>query len=120
MSQTVTQIPFLKFQTDIIPDETQTHTDVLFSGVRELVLSAAVIGLLDPWVCPQGFDSRDVRLVEAIDLLNVHLLHEHGIRLEIRQKGVIKSRDTAVRGRRQGKQKHTQVTHFLKFTADDI
>lgn len=60
----------------------KTDRDVLFSGVRELVLSAAVVGLLDPWVGPQAFDSCDVRLIKPIDLFNVHLLHEHGIRLE--------------------------------------
>lgn len=63
------------------PTLRQTERDVLFSGVRELVLSAAVVGLLDPWVGPQAFDSCDVRLIKTIDLFNVHLLHEHGIRL---------------------------------------
>lgn len=58
-----------------------THTNVLFSGVRQLVLSAAVVGLLDPRVGPQGFDSYNVGLVKPIDLLDIHLLHEHGIRL---------------------------------------
>lgn len=54
----------------------------LFSGVGELVLPAAVVGLLDPGVGPQGFDSCDVRMVEAIDLFDVHFLHQHGIGLE--------------------------------------
>lgn len=55
---------------------------VLFSGIGELVLSAAVVGLLDPWVRPQAFDGYHVRLVKAADLLNVHLLHQHGVILE--------------------------------------
>lgn len=68
-----------------------THTHVLFSGVGELVLSAAVVGLLDPWVGPQAFDGYHVRLVEAADLLNVHLLHQHGVILRGHRDG-----DTAV------------------------
>lgn len=55
---------------------------ILFSGIGELVLSAAVVGLLDPWVRPQCFDGYHVRLVKAADLLNVHLLHQHGVILK--------------------------------------
>lgn len=91
MSHTVTQIPFLKTR-----QRSHTDRDVLFSGVRELVLSAAVVGLLDPWVGPQALDSCNVGVVETVDLLDVHLLHEHGVRLERhrqgRKKGEIKSR----------------------------
>ena len=68
---------------------TNTHrrTDVLFSGVRQLVLPAAVVGLLDPRVGPQAFDSYDVGLVKASDLLDVHFLHEHGIGLDRQVRG---------------------------------
>lgn len=74
--------------------QTERQTDVLFSGVRELVLSAAVVGLLDPWVGPQAFDGCNVGMVKPIDLLYVHFLHEHGIGLERhrqRKKDEIKS-----------------------------
>lgn len=38
--------------------------DVLFSGVRELVLSPAVVGLLDARVSPQRLYCTNVRLIE--------------------------------------------------------
>lgn len=62
---------------------THTHRwiNILFSRIRELVLSAAVVGLLDPRVRPQTFDSCNVRLIKPSDLLNVHFLHQHGVRL---------------------------------------
>lgn len=64
---------------------------VLFSGIGELVLSAAVVGLLNPWVRPQAFDGYHVRVVKVADLLNVHLLHQHGVILKGRR-----NRGTAV------------------------
>lgn len=55
--------------------------DVLFSGVRQLIFSAAVVGLLDPRVGPQAFDSCDVWIVKIADLLDVHFLHKTGVGL---------------------------------------
>lgn len=65
----------------------EKETDILFSGVGELVFSASVVGLQNPWVGPQALDSYDVGLVKAIDLLDVHLLHKHGVRLEQHRSG---------------------------------
>lgn len=51
-------------------------TDVLFSGVGELVLSPAVVGLLDARVSPQRLYCADVRLVKRGDLLHFHLAYQ--------------------------------------------
>lgn len=60
--------------------------DVLFGRVRELVLSPAVVGLLDARVRPQHLYGTGVRLLEGADLLHVHLTHHQGITLERRAK----------------------------------
>lgn len=62
------------------------ESDVLFGGVRQLVLSAAVVRLLDTRVGPQAFNSYDVGLIKAIDLLDVHFLHKHGVGLKTRRR----------------------------------
>lgn len=53
--------------------------DVLFSGVGELVLSPAVVGLLDARVSPQRLYRADVRLVKRGDLLHLHLAYQLGV-----------------------------------------
>lgn len=63
------------------------HADLLFSGVRELVLPAAVVGLLDARVGPKAFDSCNEVKVKPTDLLDVHLLDDHGVRLKNKGKG---------------------------------
>jgi len=70
------------------------HTHVLFGGVRELVLPAAVIGLLDARVGPQAFDGCDEVIVEAVDLLDVHFLHQHGVGLETSSGDTVKGKTT--------------------------
>lgn len=59
--------------------------DVLFSGVGELVLSPAVVGLLDARVSPQRLYRADVRLVKRGDLLHLHLAHQLGVILSSRR-----------------------------------
>lgn len=53
--------------------------DVLFSGVGELVLSPAVVGLLDARISPQRLYRADVRLVKRGDLLHLHLAYQLGV-----------------------------------------
>lgn len=53
--------------------------DVLFSGVGELVLSPAVVGLLDARVSPQRLYCADVRLIKRRDLLHLHLAYQLGV-----------------------------------------
>lgn len=63
-------------------DTNQTCVYSLFSGIRQLVLSAAVVGLLDAWIGPQHLNGVNVGLIKRRDLLDVHLLHQHGVGLQ--------------------------------------
>lgn len=57
------------------------HGHSLFGGVRQLILSPAIIGLLDPRVSPQHLYCVDVGLVERAHLLHIHLPHQESIGL---------------------------------------
>lgn len=59
----------------------ETFVYSLFSGVRKLVLPAAVVGFLNARVWPQHLNGTDVGLVKRRHLLNVYLLHHHGVGL---------------------------------------
>lgn len=60
--------------------------DVLFGRVRELVLSPAIVSLLNPRVGPKHFDRTDVWLFKCRHLFHVHFTHQLGIILEKGQK----------------------------------
>lgn len=62
------------------------HSHSLFGGVRQLILSPAIVGLLDPWVGPQHLYCVDVRLVERAHLLYIYLPHQQSIGLWINTK----------------------------------
>lgn len=55
--------------------------DLLFGGVRELIFTPTVIGLLDARVCPQHLYCTDVGLFEGTHLLHVHFSHEQRVGL---------------------------------------
>lgn len=59
------------------------HGHSLFGGVRQLILSPAIVGLLDPRVGPQHLYCIDVGMVERAHLLHIHLPHEESIGLWI-------------------------------------
>lgn len=59
--------------------------DLLFGGVRELIFTSTVIGLLDTRVCPQHLYCTDVGLFKRTHLLHVHLAHQQRVGLREEQ-----------------------------------